>query len=312
MPQVLVVDAGPLTTIQDLGRFGYEAMGIPRGGAVDLYAFRWANRLALNAEGAAGLQVTLLGPTLTVSDDCWLATTGAESVTLDGEARPGWAGFRVRGGATVRVTGLTGARAYLAVNGGILVDPVLGSRSTDLESGFGGFQGRALRRGDVLPLAPSTVTHGPEQCLRHPDPPMAAQPISVHAVLGPRLDAFSEAAAQRFLETTFTVSPQSNHIGVRLDGPSLAAPPRGSRISEPMPIGGVQVTPAGQPIVLLNSRGTIGGYPLLATLASESVWKMGQARPGDEVVFRAVSVDEAAAITRSALGGALPPVLHPV
>jgi allophanate hydrolase subunit 2 len=160
----------------------------------------------------------------------------------------------------------------------------------------------------VLPLAQTKVAHDPEHSLRHPDPPRLEQPMTLNVVLGPRLDAFSEDAAETFLGATFRVSPQSNHIGVRLDGPALPAPPRGSRISEPMPIGGVQVTPAGQPIVLLNSRGTIGGYPLLATLASESVWRMGQARPGDQVVFRSVSVEKAAAMTRSALSSDTSPV----
>lgn len=286
---------GLLATVQDRGRFGWEHMGIARGGAADLPAYIWANRLALNDDHAAVLEMTLLGIRVAPSGDCWVATTGAVAVNIDGAERPGWAGFWLQANSTLEVKKLDGARAYLAVNGGIQVEPVLGSRSTNLESVFGGFEGRQLRQGDKLPLAPTAVALGRRQVLRHPCPPKHAQPLVACVVPGPRQDAFDPQALRLFLNSPFRMSPQSNHIGLRLDGARIPAPSRGTRLSEPMPVGGVQITPAGQPIILLNGRGTIGGYPLLATVITRSVWTLGQTRPGDEVCFQSVTAEEARA-----------------
>lgn len=302
MVALAIIEPGLQTTVQDRGRFGWEALGIPRGGAVDYYAYAWANRLAHNPADAAALQATLLGPTLTVSTGCWLATTGADSITVDGREYPGWAGFWIGAGSTVEVKRVTGARAYVAVSGGIAVEPVLGSRSTDLESGFGGFEGRALRAGDVIDIGQSPrASYVRGQSLEHPHPPRLERPLSVRVVEGPRNDEFPPGAAGVFFGSGFQVSPQSNHMGLRLLGPTVPAPPRGTRISEPMPVGGIQVTPGGQPIVLLNARGTIGGYPLLATVITADVWRLGQLRPGDTVRFQAVTVEEGQALTRQTI-----------
>lgn len=288
-----IESSGLLTTVQDRGRFGWEHIGIARGGAADLPAYIWANRLALNEDDAAVIETTLLGIRVSASVDCWIASTGVLEVRVDGAERPRWAGFWLLAGKTLEVKTLNGARAYLAVNGGIQVEPVLGSRSTNLESSFGGFGGRALRQGDELPLAPTALSYGQNHILRHPHPPAVEKPLDVAVVLGPRLSAFHPDAPKALLASRFRVSPQSNHVGLRLDGALIPAPPRGSRISEPMPIGGVQITPDGQPIILLGGRGTIGGYPLLATAALSSVWALGQVRPGDEVCFRSVTTEEA-------------------
>jgi biotin-dependent carboxylase-like uncharacterized protein len=301
---IQIVKPGLLTTVQDRGRFGWEAYGIPRGGALDVYAYTWANRLAGNPPDAAVLQATLLGPTLAVSEDCWIATTGVETVSVDGSPYPSWAGFWVRKGASVALEKISAARAYVAVHGGIAVELVLGSRSTDLESHFGGYQGRGLRAGDVVPVGEADVlTHGRWESLRHPSPPVLDYPLSIRAVPGPRDDEFSPEAITAFFGEEHRVSSQSNHVGLRLEGPAIPTPSRGTRISEPMPVGGIQITPRGQPIVLLNARGTIGGYPLIATVISTDVWTLGQARPGDRVRFRRVAVEEAQAIAREAHAG---------
>lgn len=302
MASLQIIEPGLQTTVQDRGRFGWEALGIARGGALDYYAYVWANRLATNPPDSAVLQATLLAPTFTTPDGCWLATTGAERVTVNGHDYPGWAGCWVPANATVAITALTGARAYIAIAGGIAVDAVLGSRATDLESGFGGFAGRALRAGDVLPLAEpgASERHG-NHMLRHPHPPAPERPLTVRVVAGPRDAEFAPGAAAIFYGNAYCMAPQSNHVGMRLTGPAIAAPSRGTRVSEPMPVGGVQVTPAGQPIILLNARGTIGGYPLLATVITADVWRLGQLRPGDWVRFQAVTVDEGHAATVRAL-----------
>lgn len=301
---IQILKPGLLTTVQDRGRFGWEAFGIPRGGALDLCAYTWANLLAGNPPEAAVLQATLLGPTLTVSQDCWIATTGAQTVNVDGSQYPPWAGFWVRKGATVALEKLSAARAYVAVHGGIAVEPVLGSRSTDLESCFGGYEGRGLKAGDVLPVGDAApLTYGRGETLRHPSPPVLEYPLSIRAVPGPREYEFSPDAIASFFAEEYRVSSQSNHVGLRMDGLAIPTPSRGTRISEPMPVGGVQVTPRGQPIVLLNARGTIGGYPLIATVISTDVWTLGQARPGDRVRFEKVAIEEAQAIVREAHAG---------
>lgn len=302
MASIRIVEPGLQTTVQDRGRFGWEALGIPRGGAVDYYSYAWANRLAINPADSAVLQATLLGPTVIVSDSCWLATTGAETVTVDGHEYPGWSGFQVPAGSTVSLKKVTGARAYIAVRGGIAVEPVLGSRATDLESGFGGYEGRALKAGDVIPIGEGAEPVPPAAgSLRHPGVPNRELPLTVRVVEGPRNDEFTPAAAEVFYGSEYRVSPQSNHMGIRLSGPTIPTPSRGTRISEPMPPGGIQVTPAGQPIILLNARGTIGGYPLLATVITTDIWRLGQARPGDRVLFQAVTVDEGQVLTRRTL-----------
>lgn len=298
-----ILQPGLLATVQDRGRSGWEAFGISRGGSIDLYAALWANRLAGNPADAALLETTLLGPSLVTSIDCWIATTGAEVVTVEKQRYPAWAGFWVRAGENVTVEKIAGARAYIAFHGGIAVDSVLGSRATNLEAGFGGLEGRGLRRGDVLPLGDADpVPYGRHQCLRHWSPRVLRHPFEVRTVLGPHDHAFSAAAREAFFESEFRVSPQSNHVGLRLDGAQFANAPNGTRVSEPMPVGGIQITPKGQPIVLLNARGTIGGYSLLATVISPDVWLLGQARPGDRLRFRDVSLDEAQTITRRAYG----------
>jgi biotin-dependent carboxylase-like uncharacterized protein len=299
-PSVRVLRPGLLTVVQDAGRPGFEALGIPRGGALDLYAYVWANRLAGNEQNAAILEATLLGPAVEISRGSRVATTGASEVLLNGRLQPTWASFWAPEGAMVSVQQIAGARAYLAFRGGIAVEPVLGSRSTNLEAGFGGHEGRALRLGDVLPIGESPALDERSTIARHTAPPVQWSPIEVRVVLGPRQDAFPEEAVSLLLASPFRVSPQSNHMGLRLDGPRVPAPSRGTRISEPMPVGGVQITPDGQPIVLLNGRGTIGGYPLLATVVSTDLWRLGQARLGDQIRFQAVSAGEAQAIARAA------------
>lgn len=292
---------GLLTSVQDRGRSGWEEFGIPGGGARDLYAYVWANRLAANPPGQAVLEATLLGPTVIVSHAAWIATTGARSVLVNGRRYPSWTGFWVDAGSTVAMNQSAGARAYLTVHGGIAVEPVLGSRSTDLESRFGGYGGRALAAGDVLPLGPAHgLGYARQEMLQHPRPPQLRCPVRARAVRGPRDDDFPPEGYEALTAGTYRVSSRSNHIGIRLEGEGIPTASRGTRISEPMPVGGVQVTPEGQPVILLNARGTIGGYPLMVTVCSTDLWHLGQARPGDDVAFQLVSVHEAQMIRREA------------
>lgn len=300
MTTLRVFDPGLRTTVQDEGRFGLEHLGVARGGALDFEAFRWANRLAGNSRDEAVLENLLTGMSFALSGDAWLGVTGADDVRVDGVPRPPWSGFGVQAGARVELRALPGARCYVAVHGGIKVEPVLGSRSTNVPAGFGGWQGRALRDGDELPVAehPRGVPQG--AILRAPEPPATVSPNRLRLVAWSRQELFPRGTLDALVAGEYTMSPQSNEMGIRLLGPSLPGTD-GDLLSLPMPVGGVQVPPSGQPILLLNGRGTVGGYPLLGTVATPDVWRMGQARPGDRVRFEVVSLESARSVTVRAL-----------
>lgn len=285
MTVIRVLNPGLQTTVQDRGRFGWEHLGVARGGALDDIAFAWVNRLAGNDTGAAVLESLLLGITVSPSDDAWLATAGAEEVMVNGRRLPAWAGFHVPAGSEVSIGGYTGARAYLTVRGGIDVESVLGSRSTNLEGGFGGLDGRALRVGDELRAGHADGAMPEGEIWRCPEVPALDRPLTVRLLPGPATGPWSRGAQEWLGRTAFNVSPQSSHLGLRLTGVRLGEAGTGADASQPMPVGAVQIAPDGLPLVLLRSRGTIGGYPVPATAVSADIRLLGQARPGDAVRF---------------------------
>ncbi|CAB1129195.1 putative 5-oxoprolinase subunit C [Candidatus Hydrogenisulfobacillus filiaventi] len=296
---IRVMDPGLLATVQDTGRFGWEDYGVARGGALDPVALAWANRLAENPVWAAGVEFTWTGGRLQIERDLLLAVTGAVSVALDGAELPPWSGFWAPAGSEVVVGPPAGARAYLAVHGGIAVPRVLGSRSTDLAGAFGGLEGRRLRAGDVLPVgaapAPGLVP-GRVRSLCRPLPPPPAV-VTLAAVPGPRDDLLAPETVAAFWGRSFRVSPAADRMGIRLEGRLPGPAPGGGLLSEGMAVGAVQVPPDGSPIVLLAARGTMGGYPVVATVSTGDLPVLGQLRPGQVVRFRAV--DAAAARRRS-------------
>lgn len=290
-----IIRPGAQTTVQDLGRPGWEAMGIPIGGAVDRRAFVWANRLAGNHAGLAGLECLLSGPTIRLHQPALVATAGVTNPMLDGRSMPSWSGFEAPAGGLLTCETLTGARGYIAVAGGIDVPFIMGSRSTNVESGFGGWMGRGLVAGEHLPTG--LASHHRPDVDPPPRPDNQADPLTARVVLGPRSDDFTLGEIAVFLDATFRMTPQSNHIGIRLEGPRIESLSRGDRLSEPMPVGGVQITPAGQPVILLAARGTMGGYPVIATVVTPDLWRLGQARPGERVRFSEISLERAQEIT---------------
>lgn len=300
-PALLIDSPGLLTTVQDLGRFGYGRFGVPSGGALDEGALRRANLLVGNPPEAAALEITLLGPTITLGGDRPIvaALTGADhGATLNGEPIASWRSFLWAPGDRLALGGCrVGARAYLAVGGGIAVPPALGSRSTDLLGRLGGLDGRALRAGDRVPLDPPEVP-----------PPLLALPRQaiptyddqegyvVRVVLGPQEDRVASAALATFLAAPYTVGNASDRMGARLDGPTLTfreAGPGADILSEGIATGAIQVPANGQPIVLLAGHQTTGGYAKIATVIAADLWQFGQARPGTTVRFRAVTPAEA-------------------
>ena len=297
-----VLDGGILTTVQDLGRTGYQRYGVPQSGALDSYALRVGNLLVGNSEGAAGLEMTLAGPRLRLLADTVLAVTGADlQAQLNDVPFPPWRATAAPAGAILSFGDMArGMRAYLAVAGGIDVPPVMGSRSTYVRARLGGLEGRSLRPGDLLPAAwegsPDRV-----EGRRLPDEgvPVPQLPFPVlRIVLGPHTDAFSPEGVQTFLDAAYTISPQSDRTGYRLQGPPVEHSGRADIVSEGVPLGAVQVAGDGMPMVLLADRGTTGGYTKIATVISVDLPLLAQATPGDVVTFQSVSLEEAHALLR--------------
>ncbi len=295
-PVISVEMGGLLTTVQDLGRTGQRRSGVAAAGAMDPAALAAANLLVGNSRGAAALEITLLGPRLRFLTPVQIALCGGDlSARLDGEPLPLWKTVTVQAGQRLSFgRRRAGARAYLAVAGGFDVPEVAGSRSTFLRGKLGGVEGRVLRPGDLLSAFNSSV-HGGERGLRTRDISACDLPAVLRVLPGPHLSHFTEASDAKFFENTYTLSPQSDRQGYRLTGPAIPRQSSGDILSEPMPAGGIQIPPDGQPILLMADCQPTGGYPLLGVVISADIPRAGQLAPGDDVRFVPVSLADAAA-----------------
>ncbi len=288
---------GLLTTVQDLGREGFGPMGVSPSGAADPVASRIGNRLVGNPEGAAGLEMTLLGGTFVFPERAEIALVGADfSATLEDHSVEMWCSLDVRPGQTLR-TGPTraGARCYLCVRGGIDVKLFLGSASTHLLSGLGGFEGRALRKGDVLRIGTAAGSFRTFRKRKLAAKVVAQlQPRKVLRVTaGPQADWFSQEARKIFYTETYRVAEESNRMGLRLEGPAITSAAGGEMLSEGVCLGAVQITSSGLPIILFVEQQTTGGYPKIANVISADLSGLGQLRPRDEVRFELVEMETA-------------------
>ena len=297
---IRVLDPGPQTTVQDGGRRGQLRYGIPPSGPVDARSFTLANRLVGNADGAAGLEFTLIGPRLRAEAPCAIAVTGAEApVTVNDARADAWTTLALAAGDVVKIgPARAGVRGYVAFAGGIDIPPVLGSRATYLRGRLGGLDGRALRRDDVLRLAAGGAGR------RRVVPPRAIpdwrdEPV-LRVVLGPQADRFTEDGIAAFLGGSYEVLPQSDRMGARLSGPRIAHARGHDIISDGIALGAVQVPGDGQPIVLLVDRQSTGGYTKIATVCSFDIPRVGQAKPGQRIRFARVDVAEAQRLSRAA------------
>ena len=303
-----VVRAGLLATIQDRGRYGWVAQGYGTGGAMDGDALAVANMLAGNDPGAAALEITMDGGEFEAIGDLVIAVAGSDlSPTVDGEPVPLWHACPLRHGSRLRFgAARAGLRAYVAIAGGIDTPPVLGSRATDLVARLGGIEGRALRAGDLIPVAPPREHSGLR--LAPPAIPLYGPEITVRVVWGPEDDWFDPETLHRFVHQAFTVSPRSDRTGIRLEGAPVIPRVREDLASEGQSSGAVQVPPDGKPIVLLADGRGVGGYPKIATVISADLHLLGQASTGTVIRFSAVSPAEArvAAREREARLAALP------
>jgi antagonist of KipI len=301
-----ITRAGFLTSVQDLGRLGFRQFGVSVGGALDSHALRVANLLVGNAESAAGVEVTLGGLRLRFVDDRIVAWCGGEfDVRLGSMSVAAGHAALVRAGQELMFNQpKVGCRCWLGISGEIDVPIVLGSRSTDLRTNFGGFDGRALRDGDEIALgrnskhAQSLVDLLREQRISSWSPPhdwsspAQREPI-LRVMLGSDWNRFNDVTIQRFTNEVFIVSPDSDRMGVRLEGIELKRDHDIDLISEAVVPGTIQVPPGGKPIVLLGDCQTIGGYPKIAHVIGVDLPIAAQLRVGDRVRFREVSLIEA-------------------
>ncbi|MBZ5579384.1 MAG: biotin-dependent carboxyltransferase family protein [Acidobacteriia bacterium] len=278
MKALRVVRPGFQTTVQDLGRFGHAHQGVSASGAADALALRAGNLLVGNAENAAALEMTLVGGAFAFEADAVVAWTGSDF----GAALPLWTAVEVKAGAVIRCgASQSGARAYLAVRGGIEVPQVLGSASSHLLTGLGG---RALRAGDVLPIGDAAVRRPRAEGAR---PPEFSKDL-LRVTAGPQAGWFTD----ELYRASYAVTEESNRMGLRLRGPAIPSPP-GHMLTEGVTLGAVQVPPGGQPIILFVEHQTTGGYPKPANVISADLGRVGQLRPRDEVRFERVTIEQA-------------------
>jgi antagonist of KipI len=292
-----VLEPGPLTTVQDLGRYGFGRYGVPPSGALDSFALRTANLLVGNPDGEAGLEITLMGLKVKALTSVVLAIGGGDlRPCMNGESIATWRSHRMKKGDTLHFKSpKSGCRAYLAIGGGILVHPVLGSKSTNLSSRFGGFNGRPLKKRDSL------FSDSPENYLKFDGralptewTPTYGKEWLLRVLFGPQDMDFPEESGKAFLTSPYKVSPQSDRTGVRLSGPPVhrKSGTGDSIISEGVAPGTIQIPGDGRPIIILSETIT-GGYRKLATVISADLPLVGQIKPGDHVRFAPVRRDEA-------------------
>ena len=298
MSHLLVIKPGLLTTIQDRGRWGLQSRGVPVAGPMDPCSHRLANALAGNDADAATLEVTLVGPELEFEDERVIAVAGAAfELTVDGRSVPANAACVVYSGSRLRFGARgQGARAYVAIAGGVDVAPTLGSRATHLISAMGGLDGRALKAGDRLPLGDPLRAR---RAVRAPPrSPVFAVPdgeATIRVLAGPQQEYFTPEALQALQSAPYTIGGQSDRMGFRLDGPPLTHTRGADIISDATPLGALQVPASGQPILLMADRQTTGGYPKIATVISADISVAGQLGPGGTIAFRVCSPQEAMA-----------------
>ena len=284
---MIVVKGGLLTTVQDLGRWGYQSFGVSEAGPMDRISHRFANLLVGNSTSAAGLEITLLGPDVEFQDDVRCAVTGAEfKIFVDGNQMPLNAAWIVPKGAHLRFGDRRrGARAYLAIAGGLDVPQLLGSRATHLATGMGGYRGRHLQAGDRLKIGQASSgqlsrMHQVQSVISLP-----TENIRLRVILGPQDQMFSKEALLTFQSSRYQVSPESNRMGYRLLGSSITSDKADQLLSDATPMGSIQVPASGKPIILMADGQTAGGYPKIATVITAGLPLAGQLMPGDWITF---------------------------
>lgn len=318
---ISVLRPGLLMSVQDPGRHGHQHVGLCPGGAMDVVSLSIANALVGNPADAAAIEITVLGPDLEFARDTLVALAGGDFEASIPANRP----VLLSAGTRLSITrNLRGARAYLAVAGGIAVEPVLGSRSTYIPGRFGGLDGRVLKRGDRIPLLDdsarlsqerfASLKHRRDHSVRWSVPPPTVpdrEPIVLHAIEGEHFGHFDAAMQRTFFDTVWKIGPESNRMGFRLMGATLSRSSTEEILSGPTTLGSVQVPANGVPIALMADHQTTGGYPRIAEIASADVPRLAQLGPGGTLHFARCGLDMAAELRRD-LKNRLEPALRAI
>lgn len=292
---IRVLKGGMLTTVQDLGRNGYQSQGFNVSGVMDVRSFKLANLLLDNPENEAVLEFTLIGPTLEFTSEVIIAITGGDfQPTINGNPAPMYTAILMRKGDILKFgSARTGTRGYLAFSNYLRIPVVMGSRCTNLKIGMGGFKGRKLQADDYIPFRIKR-SYLPYFLSRHLDlDEYDQEKVTLRVVMGPQDNYFSKQGVQTFLSSEYTVTGEFDRMGCRLDGPFIAPKTSSDIISDGIAFGSIQVPAHGKPIILLADRQTTGGYAKIATVASVDIPKLVQRKTGDKIHFKAITVQEA-------------------
>mgnify|MGYP000889477580 FL=1 len=292
---MIIENGGILTTVQDGGRFGYEPFGVSPSGPMDRRSFEIANLLVGNDRNEACLEATVIGPSISFTEDAVVAIAGADmGPRLNGVPVPHCRAFAVRPGDTLRLgVARAGCRAYLAFAGGLDVPLLMNSRSTMVGKGFGGYRGRRLKQGDEVGLR-QDIACLPDLSGRVADPePIPTGERALRVILGPQDDRFTEEGIVTFLSSRYTIGADFDRQGYRLEGPKIRHVTDGNIISDGIVFGSVQVPTSGDPIVMMAEHQTVGGYAKIATVITVDLPVLGQCKAGDAVRFVRTSVEEA-------------------
>ncbi|MFP7296413.1 biotin-dependent carboxyltransferase family protein [Neobacillus niacini] len=292
VPIFKVLKPGLQTTIQDLGRYGFREYGVSPSGAMDPYSLQLGNLLVGNPLYEAALEASLLGPVLLALTDVSIAICGGNlTPKIDNQEVPLWKSTVIKKGQTLSFGRVkAGARAYVSVAGGIHVPLVLNSKSTYLTGNFGGLEGRALKKGDLLHGHPRTIRN---RFLHDEFIPEYTNPLTLRIIAGPHQDKFTPLGIQTFLTEEYIITPQSNRMGYQLSGPKIEHSSTADIISDAIPLGGIQVPSSGQPIILMAEHQTIGGYSRIGSVISTDIPLLAQAKPGTMVKFEEISLQSA-------------------
>ena len=300
---IMVVKPGWFTTIQDLGRYGYQQYGVPVSGAMDRRSYTLANRLVGNRDHDASLELTFKGPELLFQSEAVIAVTGADlAPSVNSIGIPLWTSVLMKAGSRLTfATRRAGARCYLAVAGGVDVPIVLGSRSTHLASQTGGLKGRTLAQGDVLMSGTPSMDQREMigRCVPEQLRPVYSTGATLRILPGPQRSSFSEQALEVLTTNPYQLTTQSDRMGYRLEGPKLSHKGAEQWISDGTALGALQVPPDEQPILLMADRQTTGGYPKIAVVISADLHLAGQLMPGDTVAFKMTTLLEAQAAMKA-------------
>ena len=295
MQKVIVKDSGPLTTVQDSGRFGYQKFGMPTAGVMDKYSYKIANLLVDNKEDEAVLEYTLKGPKLKFENDAIIAVTGAESIVkVNGEKIKMWQSHYIEKGSVLEISpAKQGLRGYISFKNGLEIPEIMGSKSTYLRGNLGGYEGRKLKDGDVLKINKkvSRESYALKSLEKKYRPDFSQKKIRV--ILGPQDDYFTQNGISKFFNGEFKVSTQADRMGYRLEGPEIEHKDGADIISEGIAEGSIQIAGNGKPIIMLADSQTTGGYTKIATVIKSDIDIVSQKRPGDLISFEKIDLKKA-------------------